>query len=63
MLTSQLEIIVSNASVSSLFEGMFGGNIWKHAVLVFTFLPRDEKSVKKRERIRKKSDDKFAQEW
>jgi len=46
-----------------IFEGMFGGNIWKHAVLVFTFLPRDEKSVKKRERIRKKSDDKFAQDF
>merc|ERR1712198_319989 len=46
-----------------IFEGMFGGNIWKHAVVVFTFLPRDEKSVKKRERIRKKSDDKFAQDF
>jgi len=46
-----------------IFEGMFGENIWNHALVVFTFLPRDERSIKMRERIRKKRDDEIAKDF
>ena len=40
-----------------IFEGMFGKEFWSQVVLVFTRLPMDEKSVKKRLKSGGKSDE------
>ena len=46
-----------------IFEGMFGEKFWNQVVLVFTRLPMDSKSIKKREKNNKKSDDDLASEY
>ena len=43
-----------------IFEGMFGENFWSQVVLVFTRLPMDSKSLKKREKNNKKSDEQLG---
>merc|ERR1711892_58858 len=46
-----------------IFEGMFGKEFWKQAVIVFTRIPMDVKSVKKRNKINKQSDEELAKEY
>lgn len=43
-----------------IFEGMFGEGFWSQVVLVFTRLPMDSKSLKKRKNINKKSDEQLG---
>ena len=46
-----------------IFEGMFGTGFWKQTVIVFTRLPMDKKSVKKRNKASEVSDEKLANDY
>merc|ERR1711892_1486226 len=46
-----------------IFEGMFGQEFWKQTVIVFTRIPMDVNSVKKRKRINKQSDEDLAKKY
>ena len=46
-----------------IFEGMFGESFWSQVVLVFTRLPMDSKSLKKREKNNKESDGQLGTEF
>merc|ERR1712203_988276 len=46
-----------------IFEGMFGQEFWKQVVVLFTRMPMDEKSRRKRVKGTGKTDDQLAQEY
>merc|ERR1711892_323878 len=46
-----------------IFEGMFGQEFWKQAVIAFTRIPMDVKSIKKRNKNTKQSDEELAKEY
>ena len=46
-----------------IFEGMFGAKFWSQAVIVFTRLPMDSRSIESRKRITKQTDAQLAAKY
>ena len=46
-----------------VFEGMFGAKFWSQAVIVFTRLPMDSRSIESRKRITKQTDAQLAAKY
>ena len=46
-----------------IFEGMFGAKFWSQAVIIFTRLPMDSRSIESRKRITKQTDAQLAAKY